>query len=280
MNTLIFTQTRTLAQLEEEPRDLQTRFTCPFSQLLSGIYLPSFGDSYRTPVFPQTSFYGPWNIHKSPRRREEEFSNEICSSAEDRFESQACKAAGNHRYCVNPANYSTAASQSDSAVLFLFIVTYKAHEVITLFLCLKNKKPLKEKPITWDGDGSEKKVKRPTEVVVLGQIQMPREEIRFQRASCRFKISRASSGKCTICPNGLSSSASWKETRRDCGWHLSKILHIMEKCLPPMQTHWLRKGPQGHCDILKLEGCSVWMVLMKTRYCGQRGLNLRARHPI
>lgn len=55
-----------------------------------------------------------------------------------------------------PANYSAAASQNDSAVLFLFTVTYKAHEVITLFLCLKNKKPLKEKPITWDGDGSEK----------------------------------------------------------------------------------------------------------------------------
>lgn len=173
------------------------------------------------------------------------FSNEMCSSTEDRFESQACKAAGNHRYCVNPANYSTAASQSDSAVLFLFIVTYKAHEAITLFLCLKNKKPLKEKPITWDGDGSEKKVKSPPEVVVLGQIQMPREEITFQRKTWRFKISRVSSGKCTIYPNGLSSSTSWKETGRDCGWRLSKILHIMEKCLPPMRTHWLRKRTPG-----------------------------------
>lgn len=220
----------------------------PLSHLLSGIYLPSFGDSYGTLVFPQTLFYGPWNVHKSPIRREEEFSNEICSSAEGRFESQACKAAGSHRYRVNPANYSTAASQSDSAVLFLFIVTYKAREVITLFLCLKNKKPLKEKPITWDGDGSEKKVKRPTEVVILGQIQMPREEIRFQRATCRVRISRATSGKCAIYQNGLSSSASWKETGRDGGWHLSKILP-MEKFLPPIWTHWLRKRAPG-CTVI------------------------------
>lgn len=73
------------------------------------------------------------------------------------------------KYCVNSANYSTAPSQRDFVVLSLFIVTHKAHEVITLFLCLKNKKPLKEKPITCDGFGSEEKVKRPGEVVVLGQ---------------------------------------------------------------------------------------------------------------
>lgn len=98
---------------------------------------------------------------------------------------------------MNRANYSTAASQSDS-VLFLFFVTYKAREVITLFLGLKNKKPLKEKPITWDGDGSEKKVKRPMEVVILGQMQMPREEIRFHRVTCRVRISRATLGRCAI----------------------------------------------------------------------------------
>lgn len=125
-----------------------------------------------------------------------------------------------------------------------------------------------------------KKVKRPTEVVVLDQMQMPREEIRFQRAACRFRISRASSGKCTIYQNGLSSSALGRETRRDCGWHLSKILHIMGKFLPPMRTHWLRKRAQGHCNILRLEGCSVCMGLMKTGYLGQWGLHLRARHPI
>lgn len=112
--------------------------------------------------------------------REKEFSNEICSSAAGRFGSQACRAAGNHRYRVNPTNYSTAESQSDSAVLFLFIVTCKARKVITLFLCLKNRKPLKGKPITWDGDGSERKVKRPAEGAILGQIQMPGRKSDFK----------------------------------------------------------------------------------------------------
>lgn len=88
---------------------------------------------------------------------------------------------------MNPANYSTATSQSDFVVPSLFIVTQKAHEAITLFLCLKNKRPLKEKPITRDGDGSEEKVKRLTEVVVLAQIQIPGEEIIFQKAMCKFR---------------------------------------------------------------------------------------------
>lgn len=75
--------------------------------------------------------------------------------------------------------------------------------MITLFLCLKNKKPLKEKQITYDGDGSEKNVKRPTEVMVLGQIEILREEIIFQRANCRFRNSRSSLGKSLIKVKGL-----------------------------------------------------------------------------
>lgn len=100
------------------------------------------------------------------------------------------------QYCVNSANYSTAPSQRDVVVLSLFIVTHKPHEVITLFLCLKNKKPLKEKPITGDGFGSEEKVKRPGEVVVLGQKEkekrkkkVPGEEIIPQRATYRLRNS-------------------------------------------------------------------------------------------
>lgn len=90
---------------------------------------------------------------------------------------------------MNPANNSTAISQSDFVVLSLFLVTQKAHEAITLFLCLKNKRPLKEKRITCDGNRSEEKVKRPTEVVLLVPIQIPGEEITFHRATCKFRNS-------------------------------------------------------------------------------------------
>lgn len=71
---------------------------------------------------------------------------------------------------------------------------------------------LKEKPVARDGDGSKEKVKRLTEVVVFGQIQMPGEEIIFQRATCKFRnpmlILGQISHKCqgfTIYQNDLSS---------------------------------------------------------------------------
>lgn len=58
-------------------------------------------------------------------------------------------------------------------------------------------------------------MKRPTEVVVLGQILMPKEEILFQRATCRFSNSRSSSGKSAIYQHGLSS------------WHRGKKLDVI-----------------------------------------------------
>lgn len=120
---------------------------------------------------------------------EGEFYNQICSFAKNKSKSQECKAGENHSG-ISLTWPSIQQLHLTVYLLFsLFIHCYKVYEVITLFLCLKNKRLLEEKPIAYAGDISKENVKKSSYVVVLAQIQIPGEEIIFQKATCKSRNS-------------------------------------------------------------------------------------------
>lgn len=167
--------------------------------------------------------------------------------------------------------------------------------MITLILCLKNKRSLEEKTIAYAGDRSKDTVKRSMYMVVLGHLQIPGEEIIFQRATCKFRNSWSSLNISLIHVKGiyihkyiyqnvLSAYASWKYTGHDCGWRLSEILSYV-----PWTRNFSQKwGPIG-LGSGKRGPETLWHITvgkvfclndMKTRCFIWLGLNVRRRPPI
>lgn len=110
-------------------------------------------------------------------------------------------------------------------------MTHKAHEAITLFLCLKNKKATERKANYlwwwWKWRVSEE---------AWGSVGCwPNTDAQggnyIKRTICRLRNSWPFREKLLINfkgllynQNGLNFWASWKQIGHDCGWHLSKTL--------------------------------------------------------